>query len=253
MSRVFFIQNSRAGRAIFELTACDLTISTRFVGRRQETTTELRCLQAEPRRRSVRMTGVLIFCGAIAVLSVMVLRLVWIAPEGLRGGLAFYPLLFLGVSLVTAIRYTPRLELIEFHDHWGRCKISIVRERHQQDECDTFIAALAARIALAQAEISSEQRRQLLREEAPAQLSGPGEARYSLNSKLSVILGLAATLLPPAPFVSTLLADMMLPIVVLCSTGSIACASLSILNKEKGRWLAVIGFFIGLLPVVFYS
>jgi hypothetical protein len=252
MPRSFFIQKSRLGRAIFEVTEDAVLRSSRLFGVRDETSVPLRALNPEPQHRGVRYTWVIVISGIIAAVSVVAVRVAWLAPEGLSTGLSTYPFFFLGIALITAIRFTPRVHFVEFHDHWGHCRISIVREPHQAEECDAFVTALAARIKLANIDLSEAERQELLRasvgHEASTNLS-----RCSLKAKLSVILGLTAALFPVTPVISTLFAEFMLPITILGSTAAITCAALVILNRERGRWLALVGLIAGVIPLIFYS
>lgn len=253
MLRCFFIQKSLLGSAIFEVTEDAVLHSTRTLGEKTETRVALRQLNPQPQHRGVRYTGVIIICGVIAALSVIAVRFAWLAPAGLNAQLAFVPFVFLGVALVTAIRFTPRVHFVEFHDHWGKCRVRLVREPGQAEECDAFVAALAARIELAGADLSVEQRQQLLRAGPDAPAASPLRERYSRNAKLAVILGLVSALFPITPGLSTLLAEFMLPITILGSTGAITCAAFTILNRERGRELALVGLVAGVIPLIFYT
>lgn len=243
----FFIENSRSGRTLFELTETHL-ISTRWtLGVREEESVELRTLDPVHDVHPVRLTGMLAFFGALAVAGALMLRFSVLAPEGLRAVLTVYPLLLLGGALVGAIRYTPKLDLVVFRDSWGHPKIHIGREAAQFAECEHFVAEIAHRILLAQGEASN-------RESGPVDVAANEHApRLSFKVKASIVSGSVAAVLPVVPGANDLLFDFLLPLVLGSSTVALVLSVLSIWEREGGRWWSLIGAVAALIPPIFYS
>lgn len=173
-------------------------------------------------------------------------------PDGVSGYLAHWPLIGLIASLITAIRYTPRVEYYTFCNQWGRPVFSIVREKKQWAECDAFIVALVAEIELAHSEMNERERREVLRPllhdlQTSALVTGD-----VLKWKISLALGGAAILLPVMPGVVSSLGELLFFLEFSLCVVAMAFGVLAIWNREPNRWWGVLGFIFGLAPLFIY-
>lgn len=255
MPAATFIQNSRAGRAIFEISRDKIHVSSWLLGRRSELRVPIRELSSKYVSGSVRIYAVLY--GSLAGVLVCSAAL-WLlyhtdaVPEGPQGFLAHWPLIGLAASLINAIRFTPRVEFFTFCNQWGRPVFSIVREKKQAAECDAFILTLVAAIELSHSEMSEADRKDALRPLLDELQSSAVVSGDIPKWQLSLATGLAAVLLPILPGVIASWGDLLFLIEFPLCVVAMALGILAIWNREPNRWWGLLGVALGLVPLFFY-
>lgn len=255
MPAATFIQNSRAGRAIFEISRDEVHVSSWMLGRRGELRVPVRELSPNYVPGSVRIYTALY--GSLAGVLVCSATL-WLlyrtdaVPEGPQGFLAHWPLIGLAASLVNAIRFTPRVEFFTFCNQWGRPVFSIVREKKQAAECDAFILTLVAAIELAHSEMSEADRKDALRPLLDELQSSAVVSGDVPKWQLSLATGLAAVLLPLLPGVIASWGDLLFFVEFPLCVVAMAFGILALWNREPRRWWGLLGVALGLVPLFFY-
>jgi hypothetical protein len=250
-----FIQNSRAGRAIFEISRDEVHVSSWMLGRRSALRVCLRELSPNYVPGSVRIYAILY--GSLAGVLVCSAAL-WLlyhteaVPEGPQGFLAHWPLIGLAASLVNAIRFTPRVEFFTFLNQWGRPAFSIVREKRQAAECDAFILTLVAAIELAHSEMPEADRKAALRPLLDELQSSAVVSGDIPKWQLSLATGLAAVLLPILPGVAASWGDLLFLTEFPLCVVAMAFGILALWNREPRRWWGLLGVAHGLVPLFFY-
>jgi hypothetical protein len=252
---VTFIQNSRAGRAIFEISRGEVLVSSWISGRQSVFRIPVRELSANYIPGAVRIYAVLY--GSLAGVFVCSATLWFLyhssaVPEGPQGFLAHWPLIGLAASLINAIRFTPRVEFFTFCNQWGRPAFSIVREKKQAAECDAFILTLVAAIELAHREMSEAEQKDALRPLLDELRSSAVVSGDIPKWQLSIAIGLAAVLLPILPGVIASWGDLLFSVEFPLCVVAMAFGIIAIWNREPGRWWGLLGVALGLVPLFFY-
>ncbi len=250
MPNSVFIQRSRLGTVIYTLSDEFLEASWKRLGRNHACRFGLRSLDPIYTTQRIRLYRVLYVALAGVILCASGL---WFAvhadwvPEGARPLLSYCPSLGLILFLVLAARYTPKLDVLTFKNHWGRTEFSLFREQKQRAECDAFIAELLAQIARVQ-----ESGFEGIPSAEQSERSSGLAAEVTTKAKLSIAFGATATLLPWIPRLPVS-PDALFMGVFGFSVGALLLASLAISNREPGRWWSLIGVVLGLVPVLLYT
>lgn len=247
-----FIEKSRVGRAIFEIRGGELRVTSWSGSKRSEAAFPLRGLSSNYVVTGYRHYPALLVATAGVVISSVALWLLWQwqdLPEGLGGYLSHWPWMGLAASLIIAIRFTPRIELIVFADHWGRAAAWISREINQAPECDAFIRALVAQIELAQSDHSEETKAEIARSIAAEFLTDPITSHRLRYWQISLATGFIALVLPLLPGANELLDAMMFLVVFPMLVSGLVFACLSLSSKEPGRRWGFLGLLIGVASI----
>jgi hypothetical protein len=243
MADVVFIQRSRVGRRLFALRGDELEITAQTLGRREEARIPVRAISADYRldakRSTVTIFASLGFAGVCFQLAAFVCM-----QDIVSKAVAIYPLMFAGVFVWVAFQFVPRLEFFTFTDHARRPLFSILREKEQREECDSFVHALLDRIE--QTDSGSGGVDTPLRDEAAPRAPG---GRW----KWAILAGVISTGFPPAAYyVVPEAAGLSLPIVVVASTCGLIAGGWSFAVREPGRYWALLGGALCLVPLLFY-
>lgn len=250
MARRVFILRSRLGRSIFILREDSLEITSHLFGTKSESRFPIRSISPDYDVRGWRSLGAISLLLVPVALSIVAYRYIlhhaWV-PEMF----AHYPLYFGATYAVAAIKLFPRFEAFVFKNHFNRPIFSILRESGQRAEAEAFIHALLDRIeALGHGEVVTTTASEAAAEEVEAEKS---DDRTIARWKLSVGFAVIATAVPP--LVNWLWSDwdfLLMPLVIVCSGGSVIAAIYACATKERRRWWAVAAAVVALLPVFFY-
>jgi hypothetical protein len=116
IERPTFIQNSRLGRRIFQITGDYLEISGTILGRKTEEKILLRSLSPDFQYEARRLHGMIMIFVILAVICARI-WLYLVQDDRLPYGLAIYPAMFTLVFLSGALIFWPRFEFYSFRNH----------------------------------------------------------------------------------------------------------------------------------------
>lgn len=251
-----FVQNSRVGRAYFQIRDGTLSVSSRVPGSGfAETSFDLRTIDPDYEPQVVRLHALLIIPGIAAVLS---LGVVWgfmqisAIPRGAVVYFVQWPAVVFAVALALAIRGSRRVEYFVFHDHWKRRAFTIICEREQREECAAFISTLVETIEVLQADLPVEQRtREFQRIGRDNHTEGAAKRRVALW-KLSITRGALVTGTAWIPVVGQYFYEDLFVIFLALCVGGVALCYFSFDQREPRRWWSLLGAGLAIIPIFLY-
>ncbi len=246
MSKPTFIQDSRLGRAIFQIGDEYIEVCARQFGRKIDQRFLLRTIDPRFISLSRRFLGlILIPLGFSISLGVAIWRIPHqnLFPHEVLPTLYIY----LAVTLWFTIRGIPPVTFFEFRNHWGQMKFRINRDKKQAKECDAFVAELALRIEMASNGISSKEVARILEPDGPysTQDRQPADSRFH-KGKASLVFGAIAFAFSLVPHTDEFFWSV--PLMFLCSLGGVVLGVYSFSSKETGRWFSLVGIVFSVIP-----
>jgi hypothetical protein len=256
MASPTFIQESRLGRAIFQIRDGALYISlARLSGGFNELHFDLRSLDPKYKPVAVRLNFQLLVSGVVLFLCSFALWGLYqqsLIPQEALGYFRQWPVYGIVLSLIMAIRASSRVECFLFSDHWGKPKFFIVRERRQTVECEAFIDALIAHIGIAQSSLPGNEREAVLRKLSLEEVAAPQTELDVPYWKLSLVLGILAASIPWIPNLAYYFVGLEFMLVFsLCVGGAVFCAFSYTTNESNRHW-SLLGLILSLIPPFFY-
>lgn len=258
MADLIFIQRSWTGRRIFQLRGDVLTISGSVLGVSGNQVIPLRTINPDYQRHATRfgllIVAPLILCGLSLAAGTAILLYLPMAYM-----LSIYAVIFFIAGAVAALRGVARTDFLVFLDQWDRPLFSMVRDEKQKATFDAFVFALLDRIERLDENVPPAADPS----HGPAQdggiaLSRPDHpsARAEMSSywRISLIAGALSSLFPGVVKIFPNLADLVLPVLLLASTGGLYWGITSLVTKEPRPLWAVLGMVLSLVgPVVILS
>lgn len=252
-----FVQKSRINQVIYQIRDGRLLISERqLLGKFQDRELDLSRLDPDYQPGIARnYTALIIFL----VLAALCGTLTWagmrqsLIPQGAAIYVLQWPAIAFVVFLSAAIKWSRRIEYYRFSNRSGHSVLVIIREREQAAECAAFITTLVAQIEIAQSDVSPEERSKRLRALGADRSYSPAETPGIVLWQMSITCGVLAAGVPWLPNIHNYLGGLLIPLVILLSTGGAALSVFSFLGKEGRRWWSIIGLVLALIPPVFYT
>jgi hypothetical protein len=245
---IAFIERSRLGKTIYELSADRLKVSGKRFLQKYTLDIELRDVSSNIDRLSQRVYRPAIFFFSLGgLLAAIAVGLCF--QKALPAAAAIFPIEFLGMISVCAFivgsRWISRLEVAKFKSTLGAPLFFLIKEKSYAEEFETFIEKLQENIR------RSKEPGRIAR---PTMAAGPIAAKKAQEHlwKLSVALGMFAVVQPWVKPLAQFLYNCQIMVTGVCCMGAIAFCVFSFLTKERFRYLSLLGTFLSFIPPLFY-
>lgn len=242
------------GRKIFEIRDGAVFVSVRRFGRLRERRVSLSSLNLDYGTVAQRNHGAIVYSLGGVMLFGGISWALWhlrSLPAGAGMLLLYLPTIALGLSLISLIRWCPRMEFYVFTNHWRRQALAIMRERAQGEACDEFVRKLVVSIEADQATTPPANLADLLAAQEGGVESSDGLAGGFQKWRASLAFGVMACALPLVPPAAHYLGALLFPLVfAFCVAAALFCV-LSFAAKEPRRWWSLLGLASSLVPPFF--
>jgi hypothetical protein len=245
---IAFIERSRLGKTIYELSADRLKVSGKRFLQKYAMDVELRDVSSNIDRLSQRVYRPAIFLFGIGSLQAVV-AVGLCFQKALIAEAVVLPVEFLGLSSVCAFiagsRWISRLEVAKFKSTLGAPLFFLIKEKSYADEFEAFIDKLQETI---------RRSKEPGRISQPTAADQPSAAQKSQEHlwKFSVALGIFAVGQPWFKPLAQLLYDCQIIVTGVCCMGGLVYCVFSFLKKERFRYLSLLGAILSFIPPLFY-
>jgi hypothetical protein len=245
---IAFIERSRLGKTIYELSADRLKVSGKRFLQKYSMDVELHDVSSNIDRLSQRVYRPAIFLFGIGSLQAAI-AVGLCFQKALPSEAVALPVEFLGLSSVCAFfagaRWISRLEVVKFKSTLGAPLFFLIKEKTYAGEFEAFIEKLQENIR------RSKESGRIAR---PTMAGGPVAAQKAQEHlwKLSLALGIFAVGQPWIKSLAEFLYPCQIIVTGVCCMGGLGFCIFSFLSKERFRYLSLLGALLSFIPPLFY-
>lgn len=244
MARPVFIATTLTGRTTYIASPTQIDISSFGLNGRRDLLLPLAWLKPDYERVERHRPLLAVTTLSICALFVWAMFKIGEAGEPLSQIVHLVAPLLAG-PLAVGLRALFPYVWYEFRDRNGHVRFAVIREPFQTKACDAFVAQLQVSIELARGSLPDENRDEYL-----AQLELPDAPPPQHVWKLSVGAGVASAVLPWAGDFARDAGGAL--IVMALSFAGMTLAAVSFHQKERLRWLALLGAACSLVPAFLF-